>query len=78
MTHMCTDLYKNFVVVPSIVMNLSFKFHKDLIFRFGDIGKNAVLRFFCRYMRYTRYSNPLGIYESEKLVMSVTAVSVSL
>ena len=40
---MCTDLFGG----PSLGYELlSFKFHKDLIFRCGDIYQNAALRFF--------------------------------
>ena len=41
---LCTWIFtKFFVVVYHSVMSLSFKFHKDLVFRCGDIGINTSL-----------------------------------
>ena len=36
---MCKDLYKKNLVVHYSFISLSFKFHKDLMFRCGDICK---------------------------------------
>ena len=43
----CAQIFtKKILLVHYFVENLSFKYHKDLIFRWGDIFKNLAMRFF--------------------------------
>ena len=54
----CAQIFtKIFLVVHYSFMSLSFKFHKDLIFRWGDICKIESCVFFVRYCIVPFYLN---------------------
>ena len=63
--HLCTNLYKKKLVVNSYFMNLSFKFHKDRSFRWGE--GVSIFQITPKFSRFSIMMPPLKSFVKKKL-----------